>query len=325
MLNNKILYITSDTPGENAVATLKALGAEPRWSILQLLAEGDRSVNEIAELLAIAPSTAAAHIKILEEAGLIRTELQRASHGLQKVCARTYDSLHVQLPQSRQVGTKSVEISMPVGSYTKCDVSPTCGLASETALIGYIDDPVSFYEPERSSAGLIWFTTGYLEYAFPNRLPESALPTSLIVSMEICSEAPMHNEKWPSDITLWINGREVGTWTSPGDLGGRRGRLTPLWWNTNETQYGLLKRWMVNGDGAYVDGYPVSGLTIDQLDIDKERLITVRLGVKPDALHAGGVNLFGRSYGNYPQDLMLYLEYKPGQHWIEKQFAGEVG
>jgi predicted transcriptional regulator len=39
----------------------------------------------------------------------------------------------------------------------------------------------------------------------------------------------------------------------------------------------------------------------------------VRLGVKPDALHVGGLNLFGRSFGNYPQDLTLRLEYMPGR------------
>ena len=43
-----------------------------------------------------------------------------------------------------------------------------------------------------------------------------------------------------------------------------------------------------------------------------ERLITVRLGVTPDALHVGGVNLFGSAFGNYPQDLSLRLEYLPG-------------
>jgi predicted transcriptional regulator len=38
--------------------------------------------------------------------------------------------------------------------------------------------------------------------------------------------------------------------------------------------------------------------------------VTVRIGVKPDAEHAGGFNLFGRSFGNYEQDLTLRLYYK---------------
>ena len=60
---------------------------------------------------------------------------------------------------------------MPIGAYTSFVALPTCGLASESSLIGYLDDPLSFYEPERVQAGLIWFRSGFLEYSFPNRLP----------------------------------------------------------------------------------------------------------------------------------------------------------
>ena len=42
---------------------------------------------------------------------------------------------------------------MPIGAYTRFDVTPTCGLASEDGLIGYLDDPVSFYEPDRVRPG----------------------------------------------------------------------------------------------------------------------------------------------------------------------------
>ena len=38
------------------------------------------------------------------------------------------------------------------------------------------------------------------------------------VSAEICSEDHEYNMDWPSDITLWINDVEVGTWESPSDL-----------------------------------------------------------------------------------------------------------
>jgi predicted transcriptional regulator len=35
--------------------------------------------------------------------------------------------------------------------------------------------------------------------------------------------------------------------------------------------------------------------------------ITVRIGVKEDAEHVGGINIFGRGFGNYDQDLMMRL------------------
>ena len=47
----------------------------------------------------------------------------------------------------------------------------------------------------------------------------------LDLSAEICSEVAGFDNRWASDITVWINDVEIGTWTSPGDFGGERGRL----------------------------------------------------------------------------------------------------
>lgn len=316
------LQIEADAPDEERVGVLKALASSSRWRILEFLAEGRRSVNEVARALDMLPSTAAAQIKILEEAQLLHTELLPAAHGLQKVCTRTYDNFFVELPTVVTAQGNSVKLSMPVGAYTRFEVSPTCGLASPDGLIGFLDDPLSFYESERARAGLVWFRSGYLEYSFLNQLPQTATLLSLTLSMEICSEAPLHNDAWPSDITLWVNGCEVGTWTCPGDFGGRRGQLTPAWWTSGDTQYGVLKRWQINHQGSFIDGHKLSALTVPGLEVKAQRLITVRLGVKPDAPHVGGVNLFGSSFGNYPQDLSLRLEYLPGGGLTERKSEG---
>lgn len=313
MLHGKTLYLDAKVAEEQIITVLKALASLPRWRIVQFLAGGGHSVNDMAEALQMPPSTIAAQIKILEEAGIIHTDLQAASHGLQKICTRTYDNVVAEFASRPATTANTVEVAMPIGAYTSFEATPTCGLVSETGMIGYLDDPLSFYEPERVQAGLIWLRSGYLEWIFPNRLPHGATPSSLQVSMEICSEAPLHNDDWPSDITLWINGQEIGTWTSPGDFGGQRGWLTPAWWDSNDTQYGLLKRWTVTTDGAFLDGHSLSPLTIADLGLTAQRLITVRLGVRPEALHMGGLNLFGRGFGNYPQDLVLRLEYIPGR------------
>ena len=36
----------------------------------------------------------------------------------------------------------------------------------------------------------------------------------------------------------------------------------------------------------------------------------VRIGIKDDARHQGGINLFGRRFGNYPQDLVMRIAYE---------------
>ena len=126
-------------------------------------------------------------------------------------------------------------------------------------------------------------------------------------SAELCSEYPGHNDEWPSDITLWINGHEIGTWTSPGDMGGKRGLLTPQWWKTNDTQSGFLKTWKVNAEGSWMDGQRISNAAIADLGIEENDSIILRLGVKENAKNRGGINIFGSKFGNYPQDLKLVV------------------
>src|SRR5687767_5247678 len=110
-MHGKTLQLEADTPHETIVEALKALASVPRWRILQLLAHGGRSVNEIAQALEMPSSTVAAQVKILEEANLLHSELTAASHGLQKVCNRTYDNVFVQLPSPSEAPGRSVLVS----------------------------------------------------------------------------------------------------------------------------------------------------------------------------------------------------------------------
>lgn len=288
----------------------KALGSDRRLAILQLLAGRLMNVSEIARELQLPISTVNAHIHTLERAGLLLTEHRPATRGSQKICTCAIDNLFVQFPRDLGQQMQTIEHSMPVGGYVDCDVSVSCGLTGEKEIIGMFDDPDSFYETNRLDAQLLWFHQGYVEYRFPKRLPPQAQLESVQLSFEACSEAPHHHRDWPSDITLWINGCEIGTWTSPADFGGQRGKLTPEWWEVHNTQYGLLKVWQVNREGSKIDGLHASAVTLDDLRIMAERFITVRVGVKADARHVGGMNLFGRSFGNYPQDLVMRLLYR---------------
>jgi predicted transcriptional regulator len=312
MTTGKSIHIDARAPGDRVVQVLKALGSETRIAILQNVADRVVPLSQVALELELPASTAAMHIGVLERAGLLHTEMRPASRGLQKVCARTYDELVIDLPRGVTHATNVIEHDMPIGGFSEVQVSPTCGLASATQLIGFLDDPSSFYEPDRLSAQLLWFASGYVEYRFPNRLPPMARPTMLQISAELCSEAPLHDPNWPSDITVWINDVELGTWTSPGDFGGERGRYTPAWWEGKDTQYGVLKRWRVTAEGSTVDGVALSGVSLVDLGLADGAPIRVRIGVRPDAAHAGGLNLFGRGFGNYQQDLVLLMQYEAG-------------
>ncbi len=301
---------TLTVDGDGALTVLQALSSETRLLMLSLLSHRVMNVSDLTKTLGLPHSTVNFNLKQLEEAGLLQVQYTPGTRGRQKLISKRYDEVLLKLPG---IGIESsqdvVEVSMPIGNFKRFDVRPTCGLASERKFIGMIDDPRSFYEPEHVFAQILWFREGFVEYDFPNNVPYGASATDLELSVELCSEAPEYDLEWPSDITLWINGVELGTWTAPGDFGGERGRLTPPWWQTEQTQYGLLTCWRVTGRSTTVDDQKLSGVTLRDLGLDANNHISVRLGIKQDAAHVGGVNLFGRKFGNHPQDLLLRTRY----------------
>ncbi|THF72624.1 ArsR/SmtB family transcription factor [Cohnella fermenti] len=297
---------------DRLVAVAHALSTRARVDMLHLLSTRNMNVMEIAEALKLPVSTVANNVKVLEAAELISTELLPATRGAMKVCRRNYDDIRIlfNVEEKTPRGALSIyEMEMPVGHYSDCEVHPTCGMASAEGMIVKEDEPASFYHPKHVGAQMIWLRRGYLEYLLPLEIPSSARVDALEISMELCSEAPGYDNDWPSDITLWINGVEIGTWTSPGDFGDRRGRLNPVWLSDNSTQYGLLKSWRIDRNGTTLDMEKASSVTIEDLTLAQRPNIRLRIGVKPDAVHQGGLNLFGKQFGDYEQDINVKVYY----------------
>jgi len=298
-----------EVQSEEALEMFRALSSASRIAILQLLATGDKNINELGAALGLSQPTVTRYVQQLEQAGMVVSEYMPGLQGMQKRCHLKCSRLIVNFESPEAAEDRVDEISMPIGLYTLANPGGTCGLANRTKFIGFLDKPQSFFDPERATAEILWMGSGFVEYTFPNDLPSTMEVDRLELTMEICSEAPDHNPDWPSDITVWINGVDIGTWTSPGDLGGKRGLLTPEWWVEHMTQFGLLKIWSVDREGSYVDGTRVSDVTLSRLMVTPQQPLTIRIGVKPDAEHQGGFNLFGRGFGNYAQDLALRLHY----------------
>ncbi|SET70011.1 transcriptional regulator, ArsR family [Paenibacillus sp. NFR01] len=306
-----VLELSFDDP-DRLVTVTHALSTRSRIDILKLLITRNLNIVEIAEILKLPVSTVASNVKVLEAAKLINTELLPASRGAMKVCSRNYDDIHIALNINRAIPKGNVEVyevEVPIGHYSDCEVVPTCGMANADGMIIREDEPASFYHPKHISAQIIWFRKGFLEYLLPLEIPAGAKIESLELSMEICSEAPNYDNNWPSDISLWVNGVELGMWTSPGDFGDRRGKLNPSWWLDWSTQYGLLKTWRVDNERTTLDMEKVSDVTLGQLNINQSPKLRMRIGIKPDAVYQGGVNLFGRQFGDYEQNIILKVNY----------------
>lgn len=303
-----MLHITSLDEG---LEIFKALGSDVRIQIINILLENSNmSMKDLANHLNITNGALTGHIKKLENCGLITTSAESIVHGNQKICSIHWDRIIVDL--EKQVVDENVyNAEIKVGHYSNYDIAPTCGLASANAIIGEVDDPRYFEHPDRYNAEILWFTNGYVEYVIPNFIPNLQKITQISITMELSSEAPGINSDWPSDIEFYLNDTLLGSWMSPGDFGDVKGMFTPAWWPKNWNQYGLLKLLVINKKGTFVDGLKISDVTIDQFNLDYRSSIRFKLAVDENSKHKGGLTLFGKSFGNYSQDVNVSISYVP--------------
>jgi len=303
-----MIHITSLDDG---LELFKALGSDIRIQILKILLENNQmSMNQLANELNISNGALTGHIKKLEECGLISTSNDSSGHGNQKLCSLIQDRILVEIEKPIDL-SNVYNTSIKVGQFSSHNVFPTCGMATSSFVIGELDDVRYFDHPDRFNADIMWFTKGYVEYVIPNLIPRNQKITQLSLSAEISSEAPGIDNNWPSDISFYINDTLVGTWTSPGDYGDVRGMFTPEWWPQNWNQYGLLKLFVINHKGTFIDGLKISDITTSELNLDYTSTIRFRIAVEENSAHVGGLTIFGKSFGNYDQDIVVSINYAP--------------
>ncbi|WP_105617593.1 ArsR/SmtB family transcription factor [Vallitalea okinawensis] len=281
----------------------QCFSSETRLKMIELIRDEPRNIGELAGILNISSTIVARHINMLQKAGVVEAENLPGKRGLQKKCKLILDevTLDFKLPVAEVPQYESLEI--PVGHFSNYLIQPTCGIASKEKLIGIVDDPRYFSNPERMTGSILWFQNGWIEYKIPSYLLTPSA-TYLEISLELCSEYPHYKNDYPSDIYFYINSHCLGKWMSPGDFGDKRGIYTPDWWSLG-TQYGLLKTIRVTKEATYIDGNRLSDVTIEDLLPYFKEDLTLRIAAPQETEHPGGITLFGQGFGNYPQDIIV--------------------
>ena len=283
-----------------------------RRKIIRLLAIKSRTAVEISNLLDISKSTTSFHLKFLKEAGLIKETPAPKSKGNQKNISLCVPMISLRMISEHDMNNKTKYVEIPISSFTEYDVEPPCSIATKDHWLMPNDSILIFDSFERTQAQLISFTSGFIAYKI-NMEPYKLIGEefkSITFSMEICSECPFYNNDWKSNITFKINDVEVGEFLSLGDYGGRRGKYTPIHYSPTATNYGVMVTLMINNKGTYINGEIASKNTIESLGIDKNPILKLSLGVKKDATYCGGLSIFGKHFGDYPQGINLTIDYK---------------
>lgn len=304
---NPIYNISDAASAEELYKTCHALASKERIAILNLIQTRPMTIKELSQILNLPISSITLHTNILNEGNLINIEYKPNKKGLVKLCSRAVNTILI-LIENVENNEELIEqnYEMPIGNFTDINIKSPCGIAGKYSGIGEYDEISTFYLPNRHKAELLWFSDGDITYKFPNTIKDPSNVNSIEFSLEICSETLYSRNDWPSDITFWINDKEITTWTSPGDFGGRRGKYTPDYWFINSTQYGILKNIKIDKNGIYLDNNLISNnLTLDDINLMNSNSIDFKIGIKPDAVHKGGINIFGKNFGDHDQAIIM--------------------
>ena len=285
-----------------------ALSSEIRINIIKQLREKSHTIAELKKLNNISYSSILFHISLLNKAGIVMINYLPGQKGFAQVVSIRYKNLFFEISEEKTKETTAKQ-SIGVGCFVNHNVLGYCGLAGvDFTFMGLNSD---LLDSRRFNSSLIWAQEGFIEYQFSNNAFIDKEIKELKISLEICSEARHYREDWKSDITFSINNKELCTWQSPGDFGERRGLLNPPSWPSCNTQYGLLINLYVNKNGVYINEKKYSNsITIDDLNINKGKGILFKIDSKADAVYKGGWNIFGRHFGDYNQDIDLFVTYK---------------
>ncbi|MGE5613077.1 MAG: ArsR/SmtB family transcription factor [Bacillota bacterium] len=297
---------------DDSIPFFKALSSNVRIQILKLLSyEKEVNLNELASRIGITNGAMTAHIRMLEEAGIINTRTVVAKRGLQKLCSLRMEKYVIHIGHiGRKYNQNSFSVEIPPGQYVEYEVTPTCGIATTEHIIGVYDMPVYFADIEHFQAQIVWFTTGFVEYEIPNYLPERAVLKEILFQAELGSEAAAYNNDYLSDIHFYINGVFIGIWQSPGDFGGVKGFYNPDWWPPSMNQYGTLMEFCVNREGTFIEGKKYSDTTVDQLNICPGSRIRLRLAVPEGLPNSRGLTIYGKGFGNYNSGMIIRVDYE---------------
>ena len=300
----EVVYLNVE---ESSLPFFQALASKARMDIISLLKVKEMSIKEMGETLQLSSAIVTKHIQILEEAGLVEAHLVSGKRGLKKMCRLKINEAQIIFDNNYGMKNRSFyQVDIPISAYDQCEVTAPCGMAEAERIFGHIDDARYFHAPNRNRVCLLWLSSGYLEYPIPVFDVDLEDVGEVEITLEICSEFPGYNAVHPSDIDFFFNGKAIGTWTSPGDFGDRKGKYTPSWW-TLGSEYGLKKTLRLTETGVYMEQERIADARLSDLLKAREEkdVLRFRIESRADAKHPGGLNLFGRQFGDYDQDIQV--------------------
>ena len=305
------LNIDKEEDKESILKIGIALSSPIRVAILKQVNERGKTLSELAKLNYVSFSSIVFHTKLLEEANLIRIKTIKVNNVYSKYVIKGCININIHFNDVsfNTTETETIEESMPVGYYTNANFGQNNGFVINGIFHSFYENTP--FLNDRFKADLIYSSNGFVEYSFDNSKIKDKNVEEIMFSLEICSEVPYYNNNFESLIGFSINDIEVIDFISPGDFGGRRGKFSPSNSSLNATQYGQLKTIIINKNGVYLDGILLNeNIKVNDLKLNENNHILFKITSKKHNDSYGGFNIFGKNYGDYPQDILMTISYE---------------
>ena len=313
--NTTVLDIENEEDFDKISLVCDALRDKKRLKILKLLQSPPYkySTRELSNKFQMPVSTLVHHLDVLEKAHLIstryRNDSKKESKFIQRRSGNFYFTVYKAIKKVYSTQMTDAQ-TMPIGSYADFEGDTLTYIINNR-------EHRNLFSPERFQAQLLFTPRGIIEYHFGNSIAKTKKITGVSFSLEICSEFPFYDNSHQSDITFWLNGVELTTYRCDGDYGDRRGNLNPYWWPSINTQYGKIVNVSVNEQGTFLNGILYSDrVTLKRLKLSDGNKISLKFGNKNTAEFPGGFNLFGKEFGDYPQDIIFQLHYQEEETYV---------
>lgn len=279
-----------------------------RINILTQINEKSKTITELVKLNFVSFSSILFHLKLLEEAGLIRIVEIAGKKTINK--GAEYINIDFDPPPEEQhLVSQTYCQEVNIGDYIDASFGNDNGFIIDGETYKFTTNSPFF--KERHKACIIWSCQGYLEYAFDNSPFINKNIQDIEFSFEICSETSFYNNTYKSLFGISINGVEVCEYMSPGDFGGRRGKLNSPQISSYATQFGVLVRVNITQEGIFLNSIQINkNITIDSLNISNQKQLTLKITNKMYNNYYGGFNIFGKNCGDFPQDIKMEVIYK---------------
>ena len=89
-----------------------------------------------------------------------------------------------------------------------------------------------------------------------------------------------------------------------------RGINNPSWWPDSNTQFGELVVFSITDKRTMLNGKVISRENLNSLRLKESNTFSISMGVDKNSEFPGGMNLFGKNFGNYAQDIRIEIRYK---------------